>query len=249
MTVGRSRLALTALQIAVFGVASCVGGVLAVQLGLIAPMAAFTLFGLGTLVCGMTGVALGIVATLRTRRGGNRDDLRRSFAATALGAGLVLLLMLAAAPGSDAPRINDITTDLADPPAFAEATEVGAYAGRDMSYPAEFKQEVRAAYPDLQPLRISLSADEAFDRALASAEALGWEITHQDHEAGVFDASDTSAVFRFVDDITVRVRRYGTGSRIDVRSKSRDGRGDLGANASRIREFAATIETPAVASR
>jgi uncharacterized protein (DUF1499 family) len=46
-------------------------------------------------------------------------------------------------------------------------------------------------------------------------------------------------VFRFVDDVLVRVRPAdGGGALVDVRSKSRDGRGDLGVNAARIRAFA-----------
>jgi uncharacterized protein (DUF1499 family) len=40
-----------------------------------------------------------------------------------------------------------------------------------------------------------------------------------------------------VDDIRVRVRPSGEGSVVDVRSKSRVGRGDVGANAARIRAF------------
>ena len=41
----------------------------------------------------------------------------------------------------------------------------------------------------------------------------------------------------FVDDIVIRIGRVGDGSEIDLRSVSRVGRGDLGANATRIRAF------------
>ena len=44
-------------------------------------------------------------------------------------------------------------------------------------------------------------------------------------------------MFHFVDDISVRIRPAAGGSRIDIRSKSRDGQGDIGANAARIRTF------------
>ncbi len=67
---------------------------------------------------------------------------------------------------------------------------------------------------------------------------------------GVFEAVEVTRIFRFVDDIVVRVRMSpgGNGSVVDVRSKSRDGRGDLGANAARIRAFAAALHEAAVAS-
>jgi len=60
-----------------------------------------------------------------------------------------------------------------------------------------------------------------------------------DAAAGTLLARDTSKIFRFVDDIVVRVRPAENGGAIvDVRSKSRVGQGDIGANAARIRRFA-----------
>jgi uncharacterized protein (DUF1499 family) len=44
-------------------------------------------------------------------------------------------------------------------------------------------------------------------------------------------------VVGFKDDIVIRVSPAGTGSRIDVRSESRLGEGDLGKNARRIRAY------------
>jgi uncharacterized protein (DUF1499 family) len=106
-----------------------------------------------------------------------------------------------------------------------------------MSYPQDWVAIVQAAYPDLAPIQVNASPDAAFEAALAQAEAMGWTLTEQDPAAGTFEAEDRTALFRFVDDIRVRVRPDGSGSVIDVRSKSRDGRGDIGANAKRIRAF------------
>ena len=72
------------------------------------------------------------------------------------------------------------------------------------------------------------------------AESLGWEIVESRPQDGHLEARDTSRVFRFVDDVVVRIRADRRGTRVDLRSKSRDGRGDLGANADRIREFLET---------
>ena len=129
------------------------------------------------------------------------------------------------------------------PPEFAPAESGHPNADRDMSYPAEWGPIVKDAYPDLAPVHSGLSRQETYDAALAQAEALGWTITHRDPEAGVFEAEERTALFRFVDDVVVRVGDDGTGrSVVDVRSKSRDGRGDIGANAARIRRFASGLE-------
>jgi uncharacterized protein (DUF1499 family) len=42
---------------------------------------------------------------------------------------------------------------------------------------------------------------------------------------------------RFVDDIVIRVTADGSGSRVDMRSLSRQGRSDFGVNAARIRAY------------
>jgi uncharacterized protein (DUF1499 family)/multisubunit Na+/H+ antiporter MnhB subunit len=245
----RSRLSTFAFWTAIAGIAIALGGIAAVQLGAIAPMGAFLAFVFGTLVCGAVAAVTGTVSIVRTRGRFGPEDRRRSVTGTTVGVLLVVLVLVASAGGRGKPAINDITTDLTDPPAFAPPAAVPAYAGRDMSYPEEFVPIVREAYPDLEPIEVTSPADDAYARALASARALGWEIVHEDPAAGTFTAIDTSAVFRFVDDVTVRVRPADDGALIDVRSKSRDGRGDLGANAARIERFAAEIKLPPVASR
>jgi len=76
---------------------------------------------------------------------------------------------------------------------------------------------------------------EVFERAKRACESLPFtEITMADPEGGRLEARVESRIFHFMDDVVVRVRPYGRGSRVDVRSKSRDGRGDLGVNAMRV---------------
>ena len=76
------------------------------------------------------------------------------------------------------------------------------------------------------------------------AGELGWEIVAVDRMRGVLEAIDTTFWFRFKDDVVVRVRASGPSrARVDVRSKSRVGRGDLGANARRIRTFSAALRS------
>jgi uncharacterized protein (DUF1499 family) len=74
------------------------------------------------------------------------------------------------------------------------------------------------------------------------ATALGWEIVAASEDDGRFEATDTTFWFGFKDDVVVRIRPEGDGSRIDLRSVSRVGVGDLGANAARIKRFVQRIE-------
>jgi uncharacterized protein (DUF1499 family) len=110
------------------------------------------------------------------------------------------------------------------------------------AYPgAEFARQQKAAYPDLVSLILPLPPQAAFAKAVAAAEAMGWEVVGRDAAAGRIEAVDTTKWFGFKDDIAIRVTAADGGSRIDVRSKSRLGRSDLGTNARRIRAYLRTL--------
>jgi uncharacterized protein (DUF1499 family) len=140
------------------------------------------------------------------------------------------------------PPINDISTDTDDPPRFVDILPLRA-ASRSRSEhggPAVAAMQ-RAAYPDIAPAQLSTTPAEAFARARAAANEMGWEIVSADSAAGRIEATATTPVFRFRDDIVIRVRTHSRGVRVDIRSASRVGRGDLGANARRIRGFVAHL--------
>jgi uncharacterized protein (DUF1499 family) len=100
---------------------------------------------------------------------------------------------------------------------------------------------VTQEYPDLKPQRFEQSAERVFAAALATAKDMGFEVTAQAPERGEIGAVATTPVFRFKDDVTIRVVREGNASVVTVRSHSRIGKGDLGANARRIRDFQAAL--------
>jgi len=217
-------------------------GLLGAYFGILAPLTGFYGFALGALVGGSITVLVSLVAVFLARGGRDPDGMRLAVAGLAVGVGLVLIVLAGAAPGGGLPPINDITTDLESPPEFAPSSVVLDYVGRNMSYPPEFVDQVREAYPDLQSIRVDTPPQELYQKALATAVDLGWEITARSDERLVFDAKEETSLFRFVDDITVRIVGESPGSKLDIRSKSRDGRGDLGANAARIRRFAEALQ-------
>jgi uncharacterized protein (DUF1499 family) len=141
------------------------------------------------------------------------------------------------------PRIHDITTDPDDPPRFQAL--LARRAGRWVSTPdydgAHAAAEQRRAYPDIQPLMLAMPVARAFEAALGAARRMEWEIVAADRAAGLIEAVATTRLIRFKDDVVVRLRPEGGGTRVDVRSKSRLGSGDLGTNARRIRRFLAIL--------
>ena len=107
----------------------------------------------------------------------------------------------------------------------------------------EIARQQQSAYPDVVPLDTRLATADAFKQALAVAEAMpGWHIVAQDMTTGRIEASQTSRWFGFTDDIVIRIAPGPLGSRIDMRSLSRQGRSDFGVNAARIRAFMAELK-------
>ncbi len=145
---------------------------------------------------------------------------------------------------SDLPTTNDVSTDLLDRLEFdPELQKLRTSPEPGDLERANFDEAQRQAYPDLAPILLALPPDQAFAQAKQAAESLpGWQVTSADAATGRIEATDTSRIFHFVDDVVIRVRPDGSGSRIDIRSRSRDGRGDMGVNAERVRAYSAAVK-------
>src|SRR5262249_3570270 len=184
---------------------------------MVRPLVGLGFSALGGLLVIVTLLASVVVAV---RRGLNS-------AGTGLGIGAVitLLFVLAAMPGRRVPRINDITTDTANPPQFVKALLLPANQGRDMGYPsALFAEQQRAGYPDLGPFKLAMPPDEAFKRVEVTAERMpDWEIIRDDASARALEGVSSTRLFRFHDDFVIEVRPLDDGSVVQMRSKSRDG--------------------------
>ncbi|HUG24199.1 DUF1499 domain-containing protein [Piscinibacter sp.] len=135
------------------------------------------------------------------------------------------------------PNIHDISTDTNDPPAFVDVLPSRHGARNPVDYEPETAVEQRRGYPDIAPLRLAQQPAEAFERAERAARAMGWEIVAAKPEALRIEATDTTLFFGFKDDIVIRIRPQPLGSVVDVRSLSRVGGSDIGANARRVRAF------------
>jgi len=201
--------------------------------------AGFSILRWGTYAA-LGAAALALVALLVPKLRA-RGGVMLAFAlAVGVGAAAVPLYWLQQARAL--PPINDITTDTATPPAFVAILPLRASAPVASSYAGEATANAqRAAYPDIAPIVVAKERAAAFDAALAAARSMGWTIVAADAAAGRIEATATTPWFGFSDDIVIRVAPAERGSRIDVRSVSRVGRSDLGANAKRVRAFAAIL--------
>jgi uncharacterized protein (DUF1499 family) len=212
------------------------------------PFGALAVFG-AALVLAVLAVLLAAAAAVVIWRTGRRG-------AGQAAAGFVLASALLAYPAFlmgkaiALPVLNEVTTDFESPPAFmisAKARE--ARGGRLPPPPNPATQAAqKAAYPEIQPLMVDLEAVQAYQMSLRIAKELGWRIVDSNppnlRGDGVahIDATDRSLIFNFVDDIAIRIRPLANQTRIDIRSVSRIGKHDFGANARRIAKFIAAVQ-------
>ena len=198
--------------------------------GLVPGFQGFIIFVLAAPL-GLIGVVAGLIAALRKRT-------KPGMVAVALGLAVTLAVVFPGFSSGGRPRINDISTDLEDVPALVQASREPENQGKDLGYPEAFKPTVREFYRKLGPLKVAAPPDAVFKQAWTLAkEQPHWTVTAVDPNARTIEGTVESRLFRFRDDFVVRVRPEGEGARVDMRSKSRVGKGDLGANAHRIDLF------------
>jgi len=197
--------------------------------------------------CGLAAIAVALAALAIGRRVNTARQMVVGLAALAIGAAIAYVPWHYYQLRGSFPSIHDITTDWDNPPQFravlplrqADEANPVAYEG------AKVSDQQRRAYPDIAPLTLDLAPAEAFARSLKTAEQLGWTIVATDLESGRIEASQKSRWFGFTDDVVIRVAPAESGSRVDIRSVSRMGRGDFGVNAARVRAYLAALHAAA----
>jgi uncharacterized protein (DUF1499 family) len=177
-------------------------------------------------------------------------------------AGFILALLLLAYPGYLAvqavrlPVLADVSTDIDDPPPFARSRKALAARGGLTPEPisSELRHEQKQAYPNVQPIMLDLDVDEAYKDVLKVVNARHWQIVDQvppgarSGGVGHVDAIARGLILGLRDDVTIRIRPLAGQTRVDIRSVSRIGRHDFGANANRIEQFATALQAEADAN-
>lgn len=151
---------------------------------------------------------------------------------------LAAMVKLVLSGGFSVPPIHDISTDVFNPPNFKTVKELRAKTDNSLEYGgAKLVAQQQQAYPNVKTIETDLSLPEAHKRALAVVTDMGWKVVAEDAQTGHIEAVVSSAVFGFKDDVVVRSRVAEQGVVVDLRSASRVGISDLGANAKRILSF------------
>lgn len=219
-----------------------IGGAVLLAAGLLGPslgstpMMAMLFISLGLLlfivaaICG----AIGLI-----RSGGTGGNSSAAFAWLGVVAGIAAIInTVVVMGGAGGAPIHDITTDTDDPPRFVEVAKLRGETDNPVEYGgAEVAAIQKQAYPDIETLVLLDPRAFVFDTALEVAEDMGWDVVAADLATGHIEAVATTPFVGFKDDVVIRIRANGPQTLVDVRSKSRIGRGDMGVNAKRVKAY------------
>ena len=224
------------LVLGVAAITSCAAGPALAYAQILKPLQGFLLFAVGMLL-GTVVTLIGIGVLIR---GGSP----MTYTAAALGVGPFLLLVTSILNGTRYPAINDIATELVYPPLFQHAQKLPENEGEDFTFPEKNKELIREHYSDLKSVAVESNPEDVVVRVSQLAKQQpGWTVTKSELNAqeSFLEGYAETGVFKFKDDFVIRITKADEGSVIDMRSRSRDGQGDFGANAARIRSFLANF--------
>src|SRR6266852_6128623 len=242
-----SRLAVWSRRVAVFSIPVVLLAITIVRSGLLELAPALATFG-GALALAVVAIVLAFGAFIVIWREGLRGG-GHAVVALMIGIGILAYPAYLATRAYRLPAINDVTTDPLDPPRFEAIARLRSRESNPITYAGLRAAELqRAAYPDIEPLLLNATLQEAYDSALAVITRRKWRIVdarppQPGRRDGLIEAVARSPIMGFRDDVVVRPAQEG--ARVDVRSASRYGRSDLGANASRVRALIEDIDDAA----
>jgi len=193
-------------------------------------------------IVAMGAVAIGLIATIFAFQTKAHGSMRLALLGLVIGLAVALPPLTLYLKAKSLPRIHDISTDTDNPPAFVAVFPLRQGASNSTEYTAENAVAQKSDYPEIAPKVLKSAPDEAFAQAEAAARLMDWEIVAVSPADYRIEATATSLLFGFKDDVVIRVTPHAEGSRIDVRSLSRVGISDLGVNARRIQEFMQRLE-------
>ena len=253
-----SRLAVWARRIALFSLAATVISVIVVRSGALEIVPALSTFA-GALMLAAVAIFLALCALVVIWFEGVAGA-KQAVAALFIGLALIAYPAYLGIKAWRLPAIYDITTDPIDPPRFDAIARLRPRDANPITYEGLYAAEQQhAAYPDIEPDLTDSTAQESYDAAMKVITKRKWRIVdarppqggqpvanpHAPQPAirdGIIEAIARTPIMGFRDDIVVRIRATSDGARIDVRSASRYGRHDFGANASRVLNLISDID-------
>lgn len=243
-----SRLALWSSRLGWFALAVAALSVIIVRSGMLEIVPALATFAAALVFAGLA-ILLAFAAFIVIWRQG-LAGLGRAILGLLLGVALLAYPGYLGYRALSLPRISDITTDAANPPRFDTLARLRPRGSSEYGGMAVATQQ-RAAYPDVAALQIDLPPRTVYDLALGIVNKHKWLVLDARAPApparrdGTIEAVARTTIMGFRDDVVVRVSPIGAGTRVDVRSASRYGFHDFGANAARVRALLEEIDEAA----
>jgi len=241
-----SRLAVWARRVGGFAVAVLLLAIIIVRGGILEIIPSLGAVG-GAFILALIAVLLALAAFVVIWREGTQG-LGSALLALFIGLALLSYPAYLALQAYRLPPITDVTTDPDDPPRFEVISRLRPRDANPIAYPGgETAERQRAAYPDVEPLVVTSTPQQAYDTALAIMTKRHWRVLDArppqgTRREGRIEAVALTFIMGFRDDVVVRVRNDGEGARVDVRSASRYGPHDLGGNAARITRFLEEVD-------
>jgi uncharacterized protein (DUF1499 family) len=240
-----SRLAIWARRTAFFSLIATILAIIIVRWGVLEFRPAVATVG-GALAFSAVALLLAFAAFVVIWREGLMGI---GYSLTAIGIGIALL----AYPGYLAvesyrlPWIYDVTTDPIDPPRFEALARIRPRDANPVIYAGLSAAELqRNAYPEIETLEQEATAQASYEAALSVVTKQKWNIVArrppERGREGRIEAVARTAIMGLREDVVIRVRADGQGSRIDMRSSSRYGSFDFGTNAARVRTLIDDID-------
>jgi Protein of unknown function (DUF1499) len=242
-----SSLASWARNLAVFSVVAVLVSIAIVRFGFLEMKPALATF-FGALACAGLSILVSFAAFAAIWQNGSRG-MGRILLALLIDATVLAYPAYLGLQYRKLPPIHDITTDPIDPPRFealarlrtGDGANTAVYAGL---YSAE---QQRLAYPDIETVELEVPALRAYEVTLALVNKRKWRVVDerppQPRRDGRIEAIAQTLIMGFREDVSIRIKADGEGSRVDIRSSSRYFEGDLGSNAARVTKLIEDINS------
>ena len=240
-----SQTALWARRLSLFALVASILSIIIVRSGLLEIRPAIATF-IGALTLAAVSILLAFAAFVVIWREGS-EGLGSALLALFVGLALLAYPAYLGFQAYRLPAITDVATDPDDPPRYETIARLRPRDANPIAYPGPAAAEKqRAAYPDIEPLVVTSTPQQAYETAIAVITKRKWFIvdTHppQGRREGRIEAVARTPIMGFREDVVLRVRADGEGARLDARSSSRYGPHDLGGNAVRITRLLEEID-------
>jgi hypothetical protein len=242
-----SSLATWARNLAVFSVVAVLVSIFIVRFGFLEMKPALATF-FGALACAGLSILVGFAAFVAIWQNGSRG-MSRILLALLIDAIVLAYPAYLGLQYRKLPPIHDITTDPIDPPRFEALARLRATDGANTAVYAGLysAEQQRLAYPDIETVELEVPVQRAYEVTMQLVTKRKWRVVDerppQPRRDGRIEAIAQTLIMGFREDVSIRIKPDGEGSRVDIRSSSRYFESDLGSNASRVTKLIEDINS------